>query len=59
MIVAVMLAVASAAPGRLVGPPLSLEKLTAEADIIFKGTAVSSGPVRDEYGKRSRERVRV
>ncbi len=55
MIVAGLLAVASAAPGRLVGPPLSLEKLTAEADIIFKGTAVSSGPVQDEWFKQSQD----
>jgi len=53
MTVAALLAVLSAAPARLVGPPLSLEKLTLEADIIFKGTAVSSGPVRDEWFKQS------
>ncbi|MCW3054060.1 MAG: repeat-containing protein [Chthonomonadales bacterium] len=34
--------------GEIVGPPLSLEKLTAEADIVLKGTAVSSTPIQDE-----------
>lgn len=51
MFVAALLAWAGVAWGYLVGPPLSLEKLAAEADIIFKGTAVSSGPVQDEWFK--------
>jgi hypothetical protein len=34
-----------------VGPPLSLEKLTAEADFVFKGTALSGEPVQDEWFK--------
>ena len=34
-----------------VGPPLSLEKLTAEADLVFKGTALSGDPVQDEWFK--------
>jgi hypothetical protein len=37
--------------GYLVGPPLSLDKLAAEADLIFKGTAVSGSPVQDEWFK--------
>src|SRR5437867_2327553 len=52
MILAGLLTGASAALGYLVGPPLSLEKLTAEADIIIKGTAVSSGPVQDDWFKQ-------
>jgi hypothetical protein len=40
---------AGIASGYLVGPAVSLEKLTAEADIIFKGTAVSSGPAQDDW----------
>ena len=35
----------------LVGPPLELEKLVAEADVIFKGTGVSSAPVKDDWFK--------
>lgn len=42
---------AGAARGYPVGPAVSLEKLTLEADIIFKGTAVSSGPVQDDWFK--------
>jgi hypothetical protein len=34
-----------------VGPPMSLEKLTAEADLVFKGTALSGEPVQDEWFK--------
>jgi HEAT repeat protein len=48
---AAMLAWAGVALGYLVGPPLSLEKLTAEADLVFKGTAVSSEQVQDEWFK--------
>ncbi len=33
----------------LVGPPVSLEKLTEEADVIFKGTMVGEGPVHDAW----------
>jgi len=32
----------------LVGPPQSLEKLAAEADVIFKGTALSEEPIQDQ-----------
>jgi hypothetical protein len=35
-----------------VGPALSLGELTEEADVIFKGTAVSSQPVQDEWFQR-------
>ncbi len=34
-----------------VGPPLSLEKLAAEADFIFKGTALGTEQVRDDSFK--------
>ena len=37
--------------GYLVTAPLSLDKLTAEADMIFKGTTVSSEPVQDDWFK--------
>lgn len=33
----------------LVGPPLDLAKLTAEADVIFKGKAVATVPVTDAW----------
>ena len=42
---------ACVALGYMVGPPMILEKLTAEADIIFKGAVLSSGPVQDEWFK--------
>ncbi len=45
------LAWAGVVQGYPVGPPLSLEKLAAAADVIFKGTVVSSGPVQDEWFK--------
>lgn len=51
MFIAAMLAWAGITLGYPVGPPLSLEKLTEEADLIFKGTAVASGPVQDEWFK--------
>lgn len=44
-----LLACAGTARGYPVGPAVGLEKLTEEADIIFKGTAVSSGPVQDAW----------
>jgi len=40
---------AGAARGQFVRPAVSLEELTVEADIIFKGTAVSSGPAQDDW----------
>lgn len=48
---AVSLACVGMAHGYMVGPSLSLEKLTEEADIIFKGTVVSSAPVEDDWFK--------
>ena len=51
MLVAASLAWTGLAWGYAVGPPLSLDKLAAEADLIFKGTAVSSQPVQDEWFK--------
>ena len=48
---AMLLACAPMALGYPVGPPLSLEKLTEEADIIFKGTAISGAPVADDWFK--------
>lgn len=48
----VLLSVAvSAAHTYPVGPPLSLDKLTADAGIIFKGTVVSSEPAEDAWFK--------
>jgi HEAT repeat protein len=44
-----LLICAAAACAYPVGPAESLEKLTAEADIIFKGTAISGGPAQDEW----------
>ena len=43
-----LLACAGIARGYLLGPALSLEKLAKKADLVFKGTAISSGPVRDK-----------
>ena len=37
--------------GYIMPPPLTLEKLEAEADFIFKGTAVSSAPSKDDSFK--------
>lgn len=51
---AVLLACMGVAQGYMVGPAVSLEKLTNEADIVFKGTAVSSGPVQDGWFKSYR-----
>jgi HEAT repeat protein len=34
-----------------VGPPLTMDKLTAEADLVFKGTVLSAEPVQDEWFK--------
>ena len=49
--VAAVLALTGIALGYVVGPPLSLEKLTAEADLVFKGTALTGDPVQDEWFK--------
>ena len=46
-----LLACAGIAQGYPVGPAVSLEKMTEEADIIFKGTVVSSETVEDEWFK--------
>ena len=46
---AALLGFAGIAWGYPVGSAVSLEKLIQESDIIFKGTAVSSGPVQDEW----------
>jgi HEAT repeat protein len=46
-----LLAFAPGAWGYLVGPPLSLEELEAEADLIIKGEAIASEPVEDEWFK--------
>ena len=48
---AALLACAGIAQGYAVGPAVSLEKMTEEADIIFKGTALASQPVEDEWFK--------
>jgi len=44
-----LLAVTSQTFGYLVGPALTLDKLAAEADIIFKGEAIATDPVEDEW----------
>ncbi len=46
--VAGLLTCMAAAHGYVVGPALSLEALSGQADIIFKGTAVASGMVPDD-----------
>jgi hypothetical protein len=46
-----LLAIAETVSGYLVGPPLSLEKLAAEADLVFKGEAIASEPANDEWFK--------
>ena len=51
MSLAALLACIGVARGYPVGPAVSLEKLTKEADIIFKGSAASGGPVQDEWFK--------
>ena len=51
LIVPVLLLWAGFAHGYPVGPPLSLEKLIDESDFIFKGTAVSTAAVTDEWFK--------
>ena len=51
LIVICLLAVARTALAYLVGPALPLDKLTAEADLIFKGEAVATEPVQDEWFK--------
>ena len=48
---AALLAVTSVALGYLVGPPLSLDTLTADADLVVKGKALSSESVQDEWFK--------
>jgi hypothetical protein len=45
------LAIAGAALGYSVGPALTLEQLTAEADLIFKGEALASEAVEDAWFK--------
>ncbi len=47
-----LLAITETAFGYLVGPALSLDKLTAEADLIFKGEAIASESVQDEWFER-------
>jgi len=48
---AALLAFTGIARGYRVGAPLSLQKLTEEADIIFKGTAIFGAPVQDNWFK--------
>ncbi len=44
-----MLAAGGVARAYTVGPPLDLEKLTEEADVIFKGTAIGGAQVEDGW----------
>jgi len=47
VLIVILLLRTGAVRGEVVGPPLNLEKLTAEADVVFKGTAISSAPIQD------------
>ncbi|MFA6241525.1 MAG: HEAT repeat domain-containing protein, partial [Candidatus Hydrogenedentales bacterium] len=49
--VAFLLVCAGTAWAYPVGPALTLDKLTEEADLVFKGTAISSQPVVDDWFK--------
>jgi len=51
---AVLLACQGIVEGYPVGPAVSLQKLTEEADIIFKGTVISGEPVQDKWFKAYR-----
>ncbi|HEV7402742.1 MAG TPA: HEAT repeat domain-containing protein [Chthoniobacteraceae bacterium] len=44
---------ASRAPGYLVGPPVNLDKLAAEADLVFKGEALADATVEDESFRKT------
>jgi hypothetical protein len=49
MFAAAVVVWAGLAQGYLVRPPLSMEALIAEADLVFKGTVVSIGPEQDAW----------
>jgi len=49
MVAAWLLVCAGVAQGGRIDPAVSLEKLTDQADIIFKGTAASSPTVQDDW----------
>ncbi len=51
MLLGIVLSWPHAASAYMVGLPQDLEKMSAEADVIFKGTVVSSGPVEDGWFK--------
>ena len=51
MSLAALLACMGIAQGYPVGPAVDLKEITEEADIIFKGTAVSNAPVQDDWFK--------
>jgi len=51
LLAAALLAGAGVARGYLVGPPLGLDQLAAEADVIVKGTVVASAPAEDDWFK--------
>ena len=51
MLAVALVAWACLSPGHPVGRPLNVEILTAEADIVFKGTVVSSELVQDVWFK--------
>ena len=46
LLLALLLASSHPARAYPVGPPVNLDQLTTEADVIFKGTARTSAPVR-------------
>lgn len=49
VLAASLLGVLGSAAGSAVAPAMSLDQLAAEADVIFKGTAVQSRPVQDPW----------
>jgi hypothetical protein len=51
LLVALIVVAAISAYPYPVGPALTLEKLADESDIIFKGTVVSTQPVKDDWFK--------
>jgi hypothetical protein len=51
LVVVCSLAISMMASGYLVGPALTLDQMAEESDVIFKGEAIESKPVQDEWFK--------
>ncbi|HUW30481.1 MAG TPA: HEAT repeat domain-containing protein [Planctomycetota bacterium] len=49
LMVLTLLACTAVAQAYLVGPAVSLEKMTEQSDTIFKGTAISTQPAKDDW----------